>query len=286
MFGKEPDKGVMEVFNDYNADLINLYRCVKNRTWELLQVLGFLPLNSRDEFMEIKSFLEMGECGRKQVAEELELAFHNLPPAEFEEMQGLLQGKAVAEDVRRAAAFYKIIRYSYGSGCTSYGCQPFDIRKTFTIIWEANRRLKDTVIENKDFEALIRQYDRPNAFFYCDPPYFETEGHYEVVFRKEDHVRLRDTLKGIQGKFMVSYNDCAYIRELYQDFQIEAVTRINNLAQRYDNGSEFPEVLIANYDMEERKKSMPMQMNLFELYGEQKTVRWRGKETEEEPQDT
>ena len=32
------------------------------------------------------------------------------------------------------------------------------------------------------------------------------------------------------------------------------MTRINNLAQRYDNGSEFPEVLIANYDMEERKK--------------------------------
>lgn len=99
-------------------------------------------------------------------------------------------------------------------------------------------------------------------------------------------VYIKNTLKGIQGKFMVSYNDCAYIRELYQDFQIEAVTRINNLAQRYDNGSEFPEVLIANYDMEERKKSMPMQMNLFELYGEQKTVRWKGKETEEEPQDT
>lgn len=65
MFGKEPDKGVMEVFNDYNADLINLYRCVKNRTWELLQVLGFLPLNSRDEFMEIKSFLEMGGVWQK-----------------------------------------------------------------------------------------------------------------------------------------------------------------------------------------------------------------------------
>ena len=142
LFGKEPDKGVMEVFNDYNADLINLYRCVKNRTWELLQVLGFLPLNSRDEFMEIKSFLEMGECGRKQVAEELELAFHNLPPAEFEEMQGLLQGKAVAEDVRRAAAFYKIIRYSYGSGCTSYSCQPFDVRKVFSLIREAAGRCK------------------------------------------------------------------------------------------------------------------------------------------------
>ena len=156
----------------------------------------------------------------------------------------------------------------------------------FPLIEQACRRLQKVVIENKDFEKLITQQDSEVSFFYCDPPYFETEGHYEVVFRKEDHVRLRDTLKGIQGKFMVSYNDCAYIRELYQDFQIEAVTRINNLAQRYDNGSEFPEVLIANYDMEERKKSMPMQMNLFELYGEQKTVRWKGKETEEEPQDT
>lgn len=119
-------------------------------------------------------------------------------------------------------------------------------------------------------------------FFYCDPPYFETEGHYEVVFRKEDHVRLRDTLVGIEGKFMVSYNDCEYIRELYQDFQIEAVTRINNLAQRYDNGSEFPEVLIANYDMEERRKSLPMQMNLFEMFDEQKTSVWHGSSRKED----
>lgn len=51
-------------------------------------------------------------------------------------------------------------------------------------------RLKDTVIENK----LINQYDRENAFIYCDPPYYQTEGHYAVEFRKEDHYRLRDTL--------------------------------------------------------------------------------------------
>ena len=198
----------------------------------------------------------------------------------YNDFNSNLMERAAVGDVKRAAAFYKIIRYSYGSGCTSYGCQPFDIRKTFTIIWEANRRLKDTVIENKDFEALIRQYDRPNAFFYCDPPYYETEGHYEVVFRKEDHVRLRDTLKGIQGKFMVSYNDCEYIRELYRDFQIEAVTRINNMAQRYDSGSEFPEVLIANYDMGERKKNQPRQISLFEMGAEETSILWRGKEKE------
>lgn len=262
LFGKEPDKGVMEVFNDYNADLINLYRCVKNRTWELLQVLGFLPLNSRDEFMEIKSFLEMVECGRKQVAEELELAFHNLPPAEFEEMQGLLQGKAVAEDVRRAAAFYKIIRYSYGSGCTSYSCQPFDVRKVFSLIREAAERLADTVIENKDFEALIRQYDREGAFFYCDPPYYMTEDYYEVSFPEQDHIRLKNTLAGCQGKWMVSYNDCSYIRDLYAGYYLTEATRLNNMAQRYEKGSEYRELIITNYDPEEKRRSSG-QMTLF-----------------------
>ena len=66
-------------------------------------------------------------------------------------------------DVKRAAAFFKLIRYSYGSGCTSYGCKNFDVRKCFDTIWQASRRLADTVVENKDFEALIRQYDRDSA---------------------------------------------------------------------------------------------------------------------------
>lgn len=281
LFGKPPDK-CMEVYNDFNSNLANLFYCVKERPMALIRELSFLPLNSRDEFYTLRKFLAMEEFKSEHLSEELEIAEHFLKEPEAGEIRELLLEKARIGDVQRAAAFYKIIRYSYGSGCTSYGCKAFDIRKTFTILWEANRRLKDTVIENKDFEALIRQYDRANAFFYCDPPYFETEGHYEVVFRKEDHVRLRDTLAGIEGKFMVSYNDCAYIRELYQNFQIESVTRLNNLAQRYDNGCEYPEVLIANYDMEERKKSLPVQMNLFELYGEQKNAVWKGRERKEE----
>lgn len=56
-----------------------------------------------------------------------------------------------------------------GGGCTFYSCHPCDVRKTFFLIWEASRRLADTVVENKDFGALIRQYDRDNAFFYVRP---------------------------------------------------------------------------------------------------------------------
>lgn len=263
LFGKKPDQNAMEVYNDFNSNLANLFYCVKTRTWEFLRHLGFLPINSRDEFHVIRKFIEKEEFTQEYLSEELELARHNLSPPDFEDMKELMLENVKKSDVRRAAAFYKLIRYSYGSGCTSYSCQPCDVRKTFFLIWEASRRLANTVVENKDFEALIRQYDRDNAFFYCDPPYYETEGHYAVVFRKEDHKRLRDTLKSCKGKWMVSYNDCEYIRELYAGFYILSVTRINNLAQRYEGGCEYPEVIITNYDPKERRNAQPKQLNLF-----------------------
>ena len=266
LFGK-PSDTPMEVYNDFNTNLYNLFRCAKERTFAFLKELGFLPLNGRDEFGVLRKYLEKEEFTSEYLQEELELSQHYLPAPEFEEIRQILLENAVMDDVKRAAAFFKIIRYSYGSGCTSYGCQPFDIRKTFHLIWQAHYRLKETVIENKDFEALIRQYDRDNAFFYCDPPYFETEGHYAVEFRKEDHYRLRDTLAQCRGKWLVSYNDCEFIRELYKDYRIEAVRRINNLAQRYDNGCEYAEVLISNYDTGERERDRPTQLGLFDSAG-------------------
>ncbi len=267
---RSPDPKVMEVYNDFNGNLANLFYCVKNRTWEFLRHLGFLPINSRDEFIVIRKFIDMEEFDTEYLKQELELAQHNLSFLDFEDIKEIMMENAKPTDVRRASAFFKLIRYSYGSGCTSYACQPFDVRKVFFLIWEAARRLKDTVVENKDFEALIRHYDRDNAFFYCDPPYYETEGHYAVVFRKEDHKRLRDTLADCKGKWMVSYNDCEFIRELYKDYYILAFTRINNLAQRYDGGCEFPEVIITNYDPKERHEAS-RQMNLFdyEIGGEE-----------------
>jgi DNA adenine methylase len=264
LFGRPPET-VMEVYNDFNSDLANLFRCVRDRPFALLKELDFLPLNGRDEFNVLKKYLEREEFTSAYLKEELEIAERYLTEPQVEEIRAILLENAQMNDVKRAAAFYRLIRLSYGSGCTSYGCQPFDIRKTFHLLWKGSRRLKNTVIENKDFEELIKQYDRENAFIYCDPPYYQTEGHYSVEFKKEDHARLRDTLAACQGKWLVSYNDCEFIRELYKDFNIEAVSRLNNLAQRYDNGCEYAELLISNYDTGERLRDMPSQLGLFDL---------------------
>ena len=97
--------------------------------------------------------------------------------------------------------------YGFSGGAKSFGGKPCDIRRFFHLIWECSRRLANVIVENKDFEDVIRQYDRGDAWIYCDPPYFEAEC-YEVAFPKENHQRLHDTLLNCHGYVMVSYNYC------------------------------------------------------------------------------
>lgn len=104
---------------------------------------------------------------------------------------------------------------------------------------------------------------------YADPPYFSTEDMYEVGFGWDDHVRLRETLGRIKGKFLLSYNDCPEIRELYDGFSLFDFSRTHSMAQRYEAGKEFKELLIANYDYYERENAKPKQLTLFDIYGDE-----------------
>ena len=124
---------------------------------------------------------------------------------------------------------------------------------------KACARLQRVVIENKDFEKLIDQYDRPESFFYCDPPYFESEDYYEDVgFTKADHERPADMLSSIEGKYLLSYNDCPEIRELYErrGARTESISRLSNIAQRYEAGKQYNELIISNYDTKENRDSI------------------------------
>ena len=183
---------------------------------------------------------------------------------DFDRIRSALARDSPASDVQRAAWFYQLIRYSYASGLTSFGSQPHDMRSNFSLIEQAHRRLAKVVIENKDFEKLLHQYDRPVSFFYLDPPYHATEGYYQNIgedgFTEADHIRLRDALMRIEGKFLLSYNDDAFVRGLYDrpGIYLMETTRINNIKQRYDNGAQFPELLIANYDLRERSRRFPL----------------------------
>ena len=244
--GRPLRKGCLEVYNDYNSNLTNLFCCVKNRTLALLKELGFLPLNSRDDFNVLYKFFSKDEFTDDYLEEELELTQIYLEPPQREAIRKLMLERSPRGDVRRAADYFKLIRYSFSGGGKAFAGRSCDIRRFFYLIWECSRRLASVVIENKDFEGLIRQYDRKNAFFYCDPPYFEAEDCYAVEFPKEDHQRLHDVLLNCQGYVMVSYNCCPYILELYKEFYIFHTTRPNSMSQTAD--SEYEELIITNYD--------------------------------------
>ena len=265
LLGK-PEVHPFEVYNDFDRNLVNLFRCMKERTIATIREIGFCNLNSREDFIAIKKFFEhREEFTDEYLREELLLTELTLPPLQAKELKELRTRITKDYDVRRAAMFLKLLRYSYSSGCKSFESQPFDIRKLFGLIRELEDRMANVIIENQDFERLIKHYDRPDSFFYADPPYFSSEGMYEVGFGWDDHVRLCDTLKNIKGKFLLSYNDCPEIRELYDGFSLFDFSRAHSMALRYDSKKEFKELLIGNYDLYERQRNRPLQMSFFDL---------------------
>lgn len=198
----------LEIYNDANSQLVNLFRCIRFHRQELQrEISGYI--NAREVFDDIRAQIDM---------------------------RGFT-------DIQRAAMFYIQIKISYGADGRTYGCNKKNISADY--LTDIEERLKTgagVVIEHKDFENLINVYDRPGALFYCDPPYHKTERHYDVKFKPEDHQRLKDCLTGIKGRFILSYNDDEYIRDLYKEFNILPVSRHNNLSS-----GEFKELIIKNY---------------------------------------
>ena len=79
----------------------------------------------------------------------------------------------------------------------------------------------------------------------------------------------------MEGLWLLSYNLCPEVLELYQQpgIFIEQVDRINNMAQRYEGGAVYQEVLISNYDT---RKSAQAQLYLFEPAAEERKILWNG----------
>lgn len=266
-FSRPIQQGCMEVYNDFNSDLVNLFCCVKNRTLALLQELGFLPLNARDDFNVLYKFFSRDEFTDDYLKEELELTQVYMKEPDAEMIRRMIRERAQRGDVRRAADYFKLVRYSFSGGAKSFAGKSCDIRRFFHLIWECSRRLDNVVIENKDCVDLIRQYDRPDAFFYCDPPYFEAEDCYAVGFPKEDHQRLHDALLDAEGYVMVSYNYCEFIVELYREFYIFYTTRPNSMSQKA--GSEYEEIVITNYDPRKYESAKHWQLTLFGIQSDE-----------------
>lgn len=201
----------MEVYNDFDHDLVNLFRCVKYHADELEKELKWC-MNSREIFVYAR---------------------------DQRTMPGLT-------DIQRAARFFLQVKYSYGADQRSYGCAKRQSIRSIDVLHAAAERLDAVIIECRDFEPLIKTYDRPSALFFLDPPYWGTEGYYSG-FQRTDHERLKTVLQGIKGRFIMTYNDCQEVREMYSEYKIEEISRLHNLQTRYYADPQYKELFITNY---------------------------------------
>ena len=202
-----------EVYNDINSELVNLFRMVKYHPEAVEKELEYM-LNSREMFLDMRD----ADVSRKT-------------------------------EIQRAARYFFLIKASYGAKLTSFGGAQRNVLKTGDL-QRVQQRLSKVVIENKSFEHLIRARDGEGTVFYCDPPYYQAERYYDMGgpgFGREQHILLRDTLREIRGKFLLSYNDNPFVRELYADFRIEEVERSNNLACAVGGAKRYKELIIRNY---------------------------------------
>lgn len=261
LLGLPPDPSRLDIYNDLDKELSNLFLCAKEKPNTLLRELKFLPIHSRIVFELYKQFVAHEDTYRQNVLEELALLEDRtyFTEEQAEELRPIFQKRLELFDVERAAAFYKCVRGSFSSTVTSFGVKPLRLTRFLYQIPEASRRLEKVVIENKNALQLIRERDSPHTLTYCDPPYFQAERLYRVRCQNRFHVRLWQRASACEGYVVISYNDCPFIRQLYQDYYILAFKRNNPLAQ--EKGSEYGELIITNYDP---RPYMAPQLTLFE----------------------
>lgn len=149
----------VEIINDINGELVNLYRVVKHHLEEFVRQFKWV-LSSRAVFKWLQ----------------------DTPPETL-------------TDIQRAARFYYLQHQAFGGKVsgqtwgTATTTPPVNLLRIEEDLSAAHLRLSSAYIEQLDWGECVQRYDRPHTLFYADPPYWQTEG-YGGVPRQRPIVRL------------------------------------------------------------------------------------------------
>lgn len=190
-FLKEPSE--VEVINDINGELVNLYRVVQHHLEEFVRQFKW-ALTSRKVF-------------------------------EWEQMKR----PETLTDIQRAARFYYLQKNAFGGrvegqsfGYATTSGPRLNLLRVEEELSAAYLRLAPAYVENLPWTACLDRYDRPHTLFYCDPPYWQTEG-YGVDFGFEQYEEMALRMRGLAGTMIVSINDHPDIRRVFSEFPMRQV---------------------------------------------------------------
>lgn len=130
-----------------------------------------------------------------------------------------------------AATFYFSHNASYGPHFLGWPSSVYldPVRYEKMILKSKNFKAPNIKTACMSFEKSIPKHNKD--FLYCDPPYYldgkskmfigmYPHRNFPIHHVGFDHEKLRDMLVKHKAGFILSYNDCPEIREMYKDFEM------------------------------------------------------------------
>lgn len=218
-FAKGPSE--IEVINDLNGEVVNFYHVCHTNFKQLNELIQSTP-HSRQVHRETHDILKT--------------AHHHKP-------------------VKRAWAFWAQTNMSFSSrvfGGYAYekksnGTLKRFVNKKLAFTEAVKERLSMVDIENNDALKVIRSRDTEDSFFYCDPPYFNSNmGHYKG-YNEKDFQELLTTLSRIKGKFLLSSYPSEILEKYIKENNWYVLKKSTGVSVTYQTDKVKTEVLTANY---------------------------------------
>jgi DNA adenine methylase len=215
------DQSPVEVLNDTNQELVNFYRVVQN------------------DFVGLEKEIRISLHSRR-LHKDAKVIYEN--PHLFSEIK-----RAWAVWVLAAQSFCSKLDGTWGYDIKKGSSTKKITNKRESFSEEFAYRLQNVQIECIDALRIINSRDSKESFFYCDPPYYNSDcGHYDG-YSKEDFEGLLKALSGIEGKFLLS----SYPSDMLTDFTNRMTWHTKSIEQHVSvnkgMGKSKTEVLTWNY---------------------------------------
>lgn len=192
------EKSTVEVINDTNRELINFYDCVQNN------------------FIDLEKHVRISLHSR---------SLHK-------DAQVINENPHLFTRIERAWAVWVLASQSFSSMLD--GSWGYDKKKATTSVKIRNKReafteeyaqrLQNVQIENTDALRIIKSRDAVESFFYCDPPYYNSNcGHYDG-YTVEDFEALLKVLSQVEGKFLLSSYPSDILKQYTKEFGWKTVS--------------------------------------------------------------
>ncbi len=169
----------------------------------------------------------------------------------------LTDNKKNFNDIELASAFFIFNRITFSGTTESGGFSNQAYHGRFTEssivrIKELAKVLPNTEITNFDYQDVIEK-EGDNVFLFLDPPYYSATksalyGKNGNLHKQFDHKRFADVMKKSKHKWLITYDDSEYIRDLFDFAHIVPFNLMygmrNQTANSNQNGKE---IFISNY---------------------------------------